>query len=147
MGINVAPQPGLRAYIILPRLPEGCASSIVPDDRAEPHLHAGDVAVIDPDDRTPDHGDLFLVQWTDGRQQIVETRRFKNSGAIVGWDGVTEYWQLCWSMKMWSVDGSASRAMRWADGPYSTEHVASKIVGRVVAIVQPAFEGPIREVA
>lgn len=144
MGVHFAQQPGLPAFIVLPRLPEGCASFIVPDNRNEPHLHVGDVAVIDPDDRTPDHGDLFLVQWNDGHKQIVETRRFSRPDSIVGWDGVTEYWQLCWDMEMRSVDGEASRTTRWADGPYSTDNTRQKILGRVVAILQPAFEGPVK---
>lgn len=146
-ALATAPQPDLNSFIVLPRLPEGCVSFIVPDERHEPHLHVGDVAVVDPDDRKPDHGDLFLVQWEGGRKQIVETRRFSRPGSIVGWDGASEYWQLCWNMEMRSIDGGASRTTRWADGPYPADHVMPKILGRVVAIMHSAFEDRLRVAA
>lgn len=133
----IAQQPDLRAYIVLPRLPEGCLSFIVPDDRAEPHLHAGDIAIIDPDDREPDHGDLFLIEFNGGRRQVADIRRHPH---------MREAWSACWQMPMRSIDG-ASRSMPWHDGPYPTRTMREKLVGRVVGILQPAYEEPLKEAA
>lgn len=131
-------QPDLRAFIVLPRLPEGCLSFIVPDDRAEPHLHAGDIAIVDPDDREPDHGDLFLIQFNGGRQQVVEIRRHPR---------LAGFWSPHWGMTIQTLDGRHMKVVGWSDGPYSTDHMREKLIGRVVGILQPAFDGPMRELA
>ena len=142
-----AQQADLRAYIVLPRMPEGCVSHVIPDSRAEPHFHVGDIAIVDPDNRTPDHGDMFLIEWSNGGRQVVEIRRFPKPEAIVGWNGVDEYWRLHWKAALTSIDGGKSKVVDWGDGPYSTAHLAPKIVGCVVGILQPAYEEPMRVAA
>lgn len=144
MATATIQQPDLRAYIVLPKVPEDCLSFMVPDDRMEPFLHAGDIAIIDPADREPDQGDLFLIQWNDGGRQVVEIKRHPKPENIVGWDGTTDYWQACWGMTMRSLGGENEVTMRWGDGPYSTFHLTDKLVGRVVGLLQPAFVEPLR---
>ena len=56
-------QPGLRSFIVYDALPAGHAAYPVMDNRNEPHLHVGDIVVVDPNDTMPSDGELFLMEW------------------------------------------------------------------------------------
>lgn len=126
------------------RLPEDCIAFEVKDNRIAPHLRAGDFAVIDTSDRAPMHGELFVLQWNDGSQQVVEIAKHAKPENIVGWDGIADYWNAHWRMTMQTPGQGTSLSMRWGDGPYREDGIASKLIGRVVGIYQPDFRQHLR---
>jgi hypothetical protein len=68
-------QPDLRAFVLYDRLPVGCTAYPVNDNRNAPHLRVGDIAVIDPSDRDPAAGELFVIDRGEDSSGIVETWR------------------------------------------------------------------------
>lgn len=51
-----------RALSAYEAAPHDCGAVAVPDDRFAPHLRAGELAVIDPDDNEPVNGELYVVK-------------------------------------------------------------------------------------
>lgn len=166
------PQPEYRALMILPALPKHCTAIMCRDDRSMPHIRAGEWAVVDPSDRTPRHGELLVVRFGPGlyQQHICMVRRRKN----VGWcdqshgpDGWTigavsndecrrlldrlETRKAEMSHQEWARAAIEinNRTGAWVEGPYqdagkSYDHLCSIIVGSVIGIYAPTFEGPTR---
>lgn len=147
-----AQQPGLRAYIVYNELPEGFLSFEVPDSSAEPFLHAGEFVVLDPEDRDPAEGELFVIRWNSGprdRLHIVRMEqrsiRFQRDGATVE-DG------------LWFVGAHAPRQtvslagtpigapMRHVDGPFPDAYCRAISLGKVVGIFEPDFRPLLAEV-
>jgi hypothetical protein len=140
-----AQQPGLRAFIVCDRIPEGCKAYVVPDNRQLPHLRAGEWVVVDPDDRVPTHGDLFMIQWQSGRAgpQVVEAGLMRNLSQQRG----EPYWAV----------GARHRGAHNAtalvfgepgqiigDFPYRSEQLTERFLGKVVGILEHAFGEPQR---
>lgn len=141
--INTTPspaqQPGLRAFIVCDRLPEGCVAYLVTDRWNEPLLRAGEWVIVDPEDTVPDHGELFVLQWQTGNvgPQVVVTNYMEKLGC-------------------WGVGGTKPIFAETADGPvllqgarlgdfgYKTHQLQERIKGRVVGILEQNFEEPIR---
>lgn len=122
-------QPGLRSYIVFDSLPDGMKAHWVACDLNEPHLRAGEVAVIDPADLMPMHGELFLIQFQSGDQpRLIETFHWRRPGI---W-GVAQVRPA----PLFSLAGTVvGEPIRWGDVGYTTEHLTSLIVGRVVGIL------------
>ena len=122
-------QPGLRSFIVYDTLPDGMAAFRLPDDRLDPHLRAGEFAVIDPGDREPMHGELFLVQFTSGPSPPRIFEAFQLPGRET-W-GVRET-RLA---PILSLTGKVlSKPIRWGDFGYTREHLERLIIGRVIGI-------------
>ena len=132
-----AQQPGLRAFIVFDEVPTGYILHEVQDDRMAPFLSRGDVAVIDTREADPIHGELSLIEWQSGRQQIIEVGRFDRPENIEGWDGQSEYWCAFWRMELLSFDCERANHARWFDGPYPEAAFAEKLLGTVVGIYEP----------
>lgn len=128
-----AQQPGLRSYIVYDEPPAGC---IVFENRRRsvgPHVHTGEFAVVDPTDRDPIHGELFLIEWeSTGNRQLVEMMERDRDGSEHRWYAVT-------TQRMMNLAGFPSGPTRWGDGPYREPDMRKKLVGRVVGIYQPDF--------
>lgn len=149
-------QPSLRSFIVYDRLPAGCIAFPVTDEQNAPHLQPGDIAVIDPTDREPAVGELFVIRWSSGRSEIVETWT-KAMRAGCGPNGEMMD-TLCWKVGGSSRPRSyaelcawlkAGKAGGWVDGPYATEGptagaLAEKLRGRVIGILEAAFAEPRR---
>ena len=67
-------QPQLRALTPFKRLPVDHKTFKVTRDGAEPHLNVGEFAVVDTTDREPQHGELYLIQWSGGSREIVHVK-------------------------------------------------------------------------
>lgn len=132
-------QPGLRSFIVYDQIRESDLVFEVTGEEADPHLQPGDFALVDTTDREPNQGELFLVEFMNGRRQICETvERF---GCYVQ-NGVSEeknLWWLRWKMNIRSLSGAVNDRATYADGPYDTTQVTGKIVGKVVGIYEPDF--------
>ena len=135
-------QPGLRSYIIYNDIPPGCIAFELPDDSCLPHFRAGEVAIIDSADRAPMHGELFLLQYRSGKDQIIrETTRQGINGSAVWW--------IHPSNRPRSHEDRLRRmrcglATITSDGPYadSDDHagyVESLLKGRVVGLLEMDF--------
>ncbi|QHD65757.1 hypothetical protein GS397_00840 [Sphingobium yanoikuyae] len=135
-------QPGLRSYIVYDEPPAGCI--VFENVRASVgcHVHTGEYVVIDPSDSDPMHGELFLIQWSTGAQELAETR-LREGRYGVGPNGESELCSLWWievtQRMVGLLSGRASGPTRWGDGPYREQHVREKLIGRVVGIYQPDF--------
>lgn len=64
----------IRALDLLDVLPAGHAAILVRDDAFEPHLHRGELAVIDTADKDRLPGELYALEM-DGRPHPVSTLR------------------------------------------------------------------------
>lgn len=151
-------QPELRALMMFPTLPPGHMTFLVPDNRFHPHLRRGEFAVVDLVDHQPAQGELFLIAYRDPRIecgrtfalcQMVGRTRYRRPGG--GWVQQPEAGAepaTCWMARHWIplVDPqdreAALRSGRigTSEGPFTTEHAAEKLVGRVVGVWVPKAE-------
>lgn len=136
-----ATQPGLRSFIVYDELPAGCIAHEVGTETAAPHIRRGEFAVIDPADREPMHGELFLIQWSAGAPQLVEAVHRKGRYGVGPDDATieTRLWFADVRKPMVNLAGEVGAIGRWTDGPYRSEHFREKLMGRVVGIYQPDF--------
>ena len=125
--------PDLRAFPVFDRLFDGLAAHPVTDDDNWPILTAGEFVVIDPAQRDPDVGELFVIQWDSGRRAIVEA-------ILVGSARKLAVASLRREPALAMAGTDERQAPRYYDGPYPAEILKQKIVGRVVGILQPSFD-------
>ncbi|MFG1359971.1 hypothetical protein [Xanthobacter pseudotagetidis] len=155
-------QPELRALMMFPTIPPGHMTFLVEDDAFHPHLRRGEFAVVDLSDRQPAQGELFLISYAS---------RYTECGLIFaicqmrsrtyyfrpghGWRSPSlpyeEGYELapCWSACHWippedPADYAAalrSGRVGTSEGPYTTEHAAEKLVGRIVGVWVPNARG------
>lgn len=135
-----AQQPGLSSFLVCDRLPEGCVTYPVLDRRHEPLLKVGEWVIVDPEDREPRGGELFVIQWqSGGAPSVVELQQMR-------------------SCSLWAVGarhrGTNAKALVFGqpgeivgDFGYRSEQLAERLLGRVVGILEPAFDAPTREIA
>jgi hypothetical protein len=131
----------LRALTCFDSLPNGCGTFHVAGDGSEPHLHVGEYAVVDVLDCEPQHGELYVLQSEYGERRrrlccVREDQGVKSGRWQIGNDPSVQYW---WAGDIRGfrqtskrIDGSIPVFAGLSDGPYSTEHLRSKLVGRVV---------------
>jgi hypothetical protein len=131
----------LRALTRFDRLPSHCGTFHVTDDGSEPHLHVGEYAVVDVLDCEPQHGELYVLQNQGGRRRrwlccIREDRGHRDGSYQIGDDPSVQYWWAAdvrgFRQTSKRIEGSIPVFAGLSDGPYSTEHLKSKLVGRVV---------------
>lgn len=120
---------GLRALTMYADLPEQHGIFPVVDNDHAPHLRLGEIAIFDKTDREPQHGELFVVQWSGGGRAIRQVVRREHRG-IDG--GMFEGW---WTRSLApNVFIPGYPPMTYADGPQLIEHFREKLIGRVVGI-------------
>ena len=135
----------LRALLIYDNLPAACVAHLIADDHSAPHLRPGEFAVVDTCDRQPARGELFVIRCNGGRQQVVQAwpRQMHD-----GQGGERTAWWVGDMDRPRSLDEAMhqlrSRDLGTSDGPYRLDHLASKLVGRVVGVLAPVFEEPKR---
>lgn len=127
---TAAPQPGLRTYIVYDRVSASLRTHEVSSDIVAPHLRRGDVAIFDPTDREPMHGEHFVVHWTSSDRRDVVEVSLEPGG-----------WCFIWHNTVAAVGGGPSEKVRWCDGPYLPGGMEQRILGRVVGILAPNPSG------
>jgi hypothetical protein len=120
----------IRALEMIRTLPEGCTLFPVMDERSDPHLRQGEIAVIDLTDREPQHGEVYVIQWSSGRRCITQLigpgfAGFSPAEADHWWTGALTYRQ--------SVPGVGNN-LRYIDGPRSRSGIRKALIGRVIGI-------------
>ena len=58
---TLQPVTDLRALEQFDTVPAGCTGMVVTSTRFAPHLRAGEIAVVDPNDKEPVSGELFII--------------------------------------------------------------------------------------
>ena len=141
----------LRALEIFTEIPPGCIAFPVKDNSSAPHLKCGEFAVCDTNDREPQHGEVFLVQWCTGgrdiKQVVVRQHRGIDGKDFEGWwtrklaaSSLTSAQKNAafddiQAGKMRGGEASAFLSLCMADGPQLIEHFRKKLVGRVIGIL------------
>lgn len=132
-----AQQPGLPAFVVYDRLPEGCVAYPVTNDDHLPLLRAGEIVIVDPEDREPQNGEFFVVDWggLHSRPKVIETYNHKpgrwSAGARHrGWNAAALGW------------GNIGDFV--GDAYLVPEHLSARIKGKVVGILEPMFAEPKR---
>jgi hypothetical protein len=143
-----ARRPDCRPCPARKRVPKGCITFAVTDDRAEPFVFPGETALIDTADRVPATAAVFLFRWSDGKLSLGET----NLRMTPLESGKT----LCWFVDPpnrprgraeWAASSEAGRVLWSSDGPFAADdapgadYLPSKIVGRLVGILDKPAEG------
>lgn len=146
-----------RALPLYDVAPHGCGAVLVPDDRFAPHLQAGELAVVDPEDNEPIAGEIYLITVAsplepDGvKLKLVQlwTQRLRFGSHTADGQVVPDHedstgWWMRFGLKRPAVlrafhtmeaAAAAPSSMALSDGPMREEGVRQKIVGRVVGIV------------
>lgn len=140
--------PGLRAYLVLDALPAGARTFMVADEMAEPHIHLGELAIVDTNDRELQSGEIYLVRWSSGTERLMSVK-YRSTGWVGWWVGTAGQ---PWGRKRKpgeapiSMEKTIEVAQRWGlvDGPYTEEGLRSRLVGRVIGIYAASVEGPSR---
>ena len=133
-------QPELRALAPFKSLPPEHKTFLVTRDGAEPHLNVGEYAVVDTTDLEVQHGELYLIQWTGGARlrQIVHVRGYRKNIKPPGSANYepTHVWyvgDLRGFRKIGDVGlGGSPVFVGVSDGPYFTDHLQEKLIGRIV---------------
>lgn len=135
--------PELRAYPCFDTLPAGCFAHFIGDKNSEPLLCLGEIVVIDPSQRDYVESELFLIEWQSrpGARELVMPKHRKR-GRYDPVDQLTPLYVSSFAAEpLRTLDGEVmTLAVRWADGPYSPDQLASMFLGRVIGILQPAFD-------
>ena len=160
-------RPEYRALMMYDALPAGCISFLCTNRSSEPHVKAGEFVVVDTSDRVPAPGELFVIKYDEDlrHHHICMTRRGSGFGAKDGWrvgavvnDRLTKAVNDLRARKDLSeieknkLHIAAHNAIgAWTEGPYrddgpSYDHLRNCLVGRVIGIYAPKFEGPTRTV-
>ena len=71
-ALAARPPKEYRAFEAFDHIPTGCHLFPVLDHESDPHLRYGEIAVIDTNDTKPINGEVFVIQWSSGRRQIVQ---------------------------------------------------------------------------
>jgi len=131
----IIPQP-LRALTMFDHVPAGCRLQLVVDDDSAPHLRVGEFAVIDTGDTDPQHGEVYLVRWSNGRksiEQIIAKRHRFQDRAFIG------FWTRCLNFEPYtSATGNTLCVSHRStmDGPREANEIKKAIVGRVIGFYQ-----------
>lgn len=119
--------------------PEGMGEHIVSDASMYPLIRPGETVVFDPSQRDPEKVAAFVLEWSSGARAVLETN-FRQSGSA----GEAYWWvdpvnrpvdDAAFERRMGR--GPLNTMLFTSDGPYTEEHLRSRIVGRVVGILAP----------
>jgi hypothetical protein len=124
----------LRAFEIFNRLPEGCQIHIQHNDMHAPHLRVGELAVIDPGDREPVNGELYLLQQSQG-PIIWQVILRGDAVGLYPLDRPTSPEQA----REWLLSG---RPLYSGDGFLKAEYLPEMMLGRVIGIYHAAGFDP-----
>lgn len=119
-----------RALDVLSTVPAGFIVNRERDDTNAPHIRAGERIIADPADREPIHGELFLIEWSGGRRDVMQTVLRRETG-MVQLDGSRR------DEDLWTLTGLG---FCLSEGPMRDAYLRTKIVGRVIGLYDPTFE-------
>ena len=166
------PQPEYRALMLLDQIPDNCTTFLCTNASSLPHVRPGEVVIVDTSDRQPSSGELFVIRFGEHLRNhhicLVSLRKRISANAA---DDVKQ-WHVgaarnaevrtridaIMAMNLPIIERNRLmletqiNAGGWSEGPYnddpdsvSYQHLCHCLVGRVIGIYEPTFEGPTRE--
>ena len=135
---SLQPITDLRALEQFDAVPAGCTGMVITSDRFAPHLRPGEIAVVDPNDKDPVSGELFVIginSALDGRKPRVVQTLGRIETIVEDNKGVD---RLCW----WDrFEFKRPGKMTLSDGPTLTEGWRDRrCIGRIIGFVAPEWE-------
>lgn len=137
---------GLRALPLYDDVPSGCVVKPVTTKDFEPHLRAGELAIVDTEDRDPIPGELFYVAWTgspvqDGVERGALCQAYRRDHMDEHDKPFTAWW--VGSMRNRIPQAVSARLVQenrwddlgWSNGPYREGVLERQIRGCVVGIL------------
>ncbi len=118
--------------------PEGMGEHVLADASMYPLIRPGEIVIFDPSQRDPENVAAFVLEWSNGTRSVLETS-FRQSGGT----GEALWWADPVNRPV-SNGTPDQRALFASDGPFTEEHLRSRIVGRVVGILAP-LERPLHD--
>lgn len=153
-----------RAFVVYRTLPEGCISFMCADQSSMPHIRPGECVVVDTTDRRPVVGDVYVIKFGPEIQHhhicVVRHSRLAEAKICVGAitnDVVRRAFDRIEATDRTRVEKNKllitahNLAGGWTEGPYGPEgspsydHLCNCLVGRVIGLLEPDFEGPLRK--
>ena len=141
-ALESSPAGEYRAFLLMSELPAGSIAFPVTDERGWPHLRIGEFAVVDPSEREPISGEIYLMQSDSGRRSLVSLKAYPNTTMAPGprkwWVGAPAYpWKKPGTPRR-SRDELFALLARYGmcDGPMGEgPHLARMMAGRVVGVL------------
>jgi hypothetical protein len=126
-----------RAFEIVERVPPGCFTLRIEDDRHVPHLRPGEMAVVDPHDREYQCGEVYAIQQSRG-PVIWEVRPFDWFPTAKGEPAVRLH-PLGRTRSADALDRliATGGPVNVSDGPLRLSAFQDDVIGRVIAIFRP----------
>lgn len=128
-------------------LPPHCIAFEVTDRHSLPFIEPGEVVVVDTEDRTPRVGDIYLIEWIDGRRNVCQARHssWQKDGEEPRWHVGSMRTTTRAEFEEWltASNDASRRGMTpqwcggWTEGPFTLEHLESKLVGAVIGLYRP----------
>jgi hypothetical protein len=120
-------------------VPAGCIAVLVDSDAFEPHLHAGEFAIVDTTDKERQVGELYVITIENRARgpkptivELIKGFRRNDVSPIGVW------YAFSFSRRVALGGGQYGRMV---DGPLGFEHWPDKCRGRVVGVMAPARGG------
>ena len=129
----------LRALTMFADVPPRHISFPVANQYAMPHLKPGEFAIVDTTDRAPQHGELYVIEYSHPLgpyRQIVQVRNCRKG--VCG----RPRWMVGDLVRLKTAKEidralAARVPLRCSDGPYETDYLTTKLVGRIVGVLSP----------
>lgn len=144
-SLNLEPPPE-RNLQIFDHIPPGFNVCAVTDSRMAPLIRAGEIAIFDEADFLPAEDELFVIETprtsigglrsTPSFRKVVEIFRTELRGRESWWFLPAYKPQLTDDRTAWNQ----RRVRNCSDGPFTTEELMDRLIGRVVGIFQPHGE-------
>ena len=139
-----------RALTVFDSIPAGCILLPVSDESCDPHLRVGEFALIDTQDREPQHGELYVI----GNKNIYDEMRYRicQVRAKTERDVRSRRWQAWYygplvpaafpAKGYWTLEAAALQPLRLGltEGPMLLTGTRQKISGRVIGIYEAAHK-------
>lgn len=138
-------QSEFRALSLFESLPPSHKTFLVTGDGADPHLKKDEYAVVDTDDRDPQHGELYLVQSSGGERprSITQLRRDR-----LNITGPGARLSLVWFLRDLRGFRKTSKSISGvplygglSDGPYETAGLLPMLIGRIIGVASSPLGG------
>lgn len=149
--------PAPSSLICYQSLPHGRVTFMVRDGHSMPFIRPGEWVVVDTTDTTPRDGDVYVIEWDSGKRDLcqasISRTKFLNHDGSTVWTVHSIRRMDSEQVKAWfeaqrnnPAGGAAMFPGGWTEGWFDITHLSSKLVGAVIGIFQPNFEGPLRTV-
>lgn len=128
-------------------LPPNCIALTVDDHYSLPFIRPGECVVVDTENKTARVGDIYVIEWMGGRRNLCQARHssvvYQREGHAPRWNVGSMRTTTREEFETWLAEpikpGVISEWNRsWTEGPFTLDHLESKLVGAVIGLYQPS---------